>query len=474
MTMLKEPTRISTSAKYKATESSCCSFLAEVALVRDAIATGNLQQRMSTDVASPDLSTAAQTVNEILDTILHHFDLTVTSIEAMSAGCIPEPFQDGFPGDYARARSACNGFIDVINRRNTQLSKMTSAAALGDLHVRADPEQFTGANRRLFDGLNAMFDAWLAPVAEMDRVLQALSQMDLTQRVKGQYTGEYDRMATALNTVCTNFAREVQQISHHTRVIASSCADLTATTKELASESALTSRMATSASASSRQLSIGLAAANSDSTEMLDSIREISQSASNAASVVTSAVTLNESTTQKITHLGHSSAEIGKVIKVISGIAKQTNLLALNATIEAARAGDAGKGFAVVANEVKELAKGTAKATEVVSESIAAIQRDTTEGIESMSSIATVTNQIRDISQNIAAAVEQQAATTNDMGRHLLQASQTAAGIAADMEELVHAAKSTTTSAIQTDTAIAELDKTLHQLKSFVAMFKIQ
>jgi methyl-accepting chemotaxis protein len=64
-----------------------------------------------------------------------------------------------------------------------------------------------------------------------------------------------------------------------------------------------------------------------------------------------------------VTKLGISSQEIGDVVKVISSIAQQTNLLALNATIEAARAGEAGKGFAVVANEVKELAKQTAKAT---------------------------------------------------------------------------------------------------------------
>jgi len=206
---------------------------------------------------------------------------------------------------------------------------------------------------------------------------------------------------------------------------------------------------------------------------MLHSIREISQNASKASSVVQSAVDVNNSTTAKINHLGQSSAEIGKVIKVISGIAQQTNLLALNATIEAARAGEAGKGFAVVAYEVKELAKGTAKATEEVSESIAAIQRDTGDSVKSMAAIATVTNQIRDISQSIAAAVEEQTVTTNDMGRHVSEAAQTAAAIAGEMGQLVAAANSTSANAIQTDSAIAELNKILNQLQTFVAMFKI-
>ena len=111
--------------------------------------------------------------------------------------------------------------------------------------------------------------------------------------------------------------------------------------------------------------------------QMSASIKEISKNTNDATKVATHAVQVANTTNHTVAKLGESSAEIGKVIKVITSIAQQTNLLALNATIEAARAGEAGKGFAVVANEVKELAKETARATEDIGQKIEAIQKDT-------------------------------------------------------------------------------------------------
>lgn len=449
------------------------SFLTELEQLRNAVSAGDLKRRLVPTNDDADGAAASRAINEILDTIVQTYESAVTSVENMSIGRIPEPFNEGFPGNFAHAKDVCNGFIDVINRRNTQIAKMTKAAENGDLHVRANVEDFTGVNRRIFEGFNAMFDAWLAPVREIERVLTALTKMDLTARVQGHYTGEYERIATALNTVCLNLAHEVEQISQHTMVMASASEQMTANTRELRNGAVLTSGLATSAAKSSEKVSAELTAAAKGSSEMLNSIREISQNASRASSVVQSAVEVNTSTTEKINHLGQSSTEISKVIKVISGIAQQTNLLALNATIEAARAGEAGKGFAVVANEVKELAKGTAKATEEVSQSIAAIQRDTADSVQSMAAIASVTNQIRDISHSIAAAVEEQTVTTNDMGRHVSDAAQTAAAIAGEMAELAAAANSTSANAIQTDSAIAELNKILNQLQTFVTMFNI-
>jgi methyl-accepting chemotaxis protein len=145
----------------------------------------------------------------------------------------------------------------------------------------------------------------------------------------------------------------------------------------------------------------------------------------------------------------------------------------LNATIEAARAGEAGKGFAVVANEVKELAKATAKATEDISKKIEAIQGDTTRAVEAIGRVSAIINQIQDISSTIATAVEEQHATTDEITRNIGDAAHLSDEISTNIEGVAQAAQSTSTGAFESKRAAEQLAKMAHDLRQIVERFKV-
>ncbi len=180
-----------------------------------------------------------------------------------------------------------------------------------------------------------------------------------------------------------------------------------------------------------------------------------------------------DTTNATVGKLGESSTEIGKVIKVITSIAEQTNLLALNATIEAARAGEAGKGFAVVANEVKELAKETAKATEDIGHRIEAIQADTAGGGGGDRADHERHQPDQRHPNTIASAVEEQTATTNEMTRNVSEAARATNEIAENVTGVAQAAQSTSSGATDVQKASHELATMATNLQSLVARFQI-
>lgn len=207
--------------------------------------------------------------------------------------------------------------------------------------------------------------------------------------------------------------------------------------------------------------------------EMSASIKDMVKNASQAAQVATTAVQAADTANVTVAKLDISSVRIDNIINVITSIAEQTNLLALNATIEASRAGEAAKGFAVVANEVKELAKETAKATDDIARKIEAIQVDIRGAVVAIGEIASVILEMNNISGTIASAVEEQAATTNEMGRSIPDASQSAEDIARNISGVATAVHDTSNGVRTAKVASSDLARMAVERQALVARFVV-
>ncbi len=251
----------------------------------------------------------------------------------------------------------------------------------------------------------------------------AVAWQVITERVK-QTEKERDLMA------------QVESVANR---LSNSSGILTEVSTMLASGATQTSAQATRVAAAASQIKGNVASVASAAQEMSSTVREIASNSADSAKTARQARDLAATTNTTVQALSASSAAIGKVTKVISTIAQQTNLLALNATIEAARAGEAGKGFAVVANEVKELAKETARATEEIAQQIETIQRDTAKSVTAIAEVAKVIEQIDAYATSIAASVEEQAATVREIARN---ANEVSVGVTSVVENIDGVAQS--------------------------------
>jgi methyl-accepting chemotaxis protein len=304
---------------------------------------------------------------------------------------------------------------------------------------------------------------------------EAIAAGDLTRPdMEVSSHDELGDLTVAVNRMSGNLKNMIFSIAEHAAQVAGAGEELNATSQQITANSEETSAQANVVSTAAQQVSQNLQTVATGAEEMGASIKEIAKNATEAARVATGAVRVAETTTATVSKLGDSSTEIGQVIKVITSIAQQTNLLALNATIEAARAGEAGKGFAVVANEVKELAKETAEATEDISRKIEAIQVDTKAAVDAIASISGVIHHLNDISGTIASAVEEQNATTNEMSRNVSDAARGSGEITSNIAGVAQAAESTSQGAGDTQKALQQLVETSAQLRRLVEQFKIE
>jgi methyl-accepting chemotaxis protein len=279
--------------------------------------------------------------------------------------------------------------------------------------------------------------------------------------------------ATELSAVSAQTAQSVQTLTGKTTTVAAAAEEASANT--------------TSVAASMEQASTNLSSVASATEQMSATIGEIASNSEKVRSISLQAGSQASSVTALMQQLGQAAQEIGHVTEVITDISSQTNLLALNATIEAARAGAAGKGFAVVANEIKELARQTAQATEDIKSKISGVQVSTGSAISDIERINEVIGEVGQLITGIATAIEEQAVVTRDVAGNIAQATtgvqesneqvaQTASvskTIARDIAQMDSASHEIHSGGQQVQSSATELSSLAEQLKGMVGQFKV-
>jgi methyl-accepting chemotaxis protein len=399
---------------------------------------------------------------------------------------IIEGFRAGTPDAVRTANTKLlNDVVAVVQRIDTRVDELVdqtrAQAAVAQRTAKESATRTTTLATTL--GIVALIGSVLLAIALTLSITRPLDMLrdrfddivrgDLTRRLAVTGNDEFTTVGTSFNAFVDKTAEIVRTISRSSDEVATASDALTEVSGRLVVNSAETSSRSATVSTTADTVSRKLQSIASAAAELTTALHKVDVDANEAAQIGDQAMAAARTTGALLARLNESSQAIGNVVEVITTIAQQTGLLALNATIESARAGEAGRGFAVVASEVRELAQGTANSTEDITAKVASIQQDTTTAIDAIAQITEIVSRLGGHQTNVAAAMEVQATTTNDMSDTINSAAQDTGEIAASVSRIADGAQATTDGVGETRRAAEQLTEMSHGLREMVGQFQV-
>jgi methyl-accepting chemotaxis protein len=390
------------------------SLLTEADKLVEAAIKGQLATRGDPLKVHSEVRGIVEGVNKTLDAVIKPLNVAADYVDKISKGNIPPKITDNYNGDFNSIKNNLNTCVDAVNNLVADANLLAKAAEEGKLTTRADASKHFGDFAKIVSGVNNTLDAVLEPINEAAKVLERVSNRDMTARVMGEYKGDHAAIKTSLNGAVQNLQNALSQVSESVEQVTSASTQISSGAQSLAQGSNEQASSLEEVSSSLEEMS-SMVKMNMDNANQANTLAE---AARNDAEKGDSAMVAMADAINKIKT---SADQTAKIIKTIDEIAFQTNLLALNAAVEAARAGEAGKGFAVVAEEVRNLAQRSAEAAKNTSALIEESQGNAVNGVNVSKQVGDILKQIVDGAKKVASLISEVSSATNEQSKGIEQ-----------------------------------------------------